>query len=55
MARQQGFELVWLWYLSAAVVWVQMGMNLLLLRSQFRKRLAFAPTTAASAVVGHAG
>jgi hypothetical protein len=34
---------------------VQMGMNLLLLRDQFRKRLAFAPTTTEAAVVGHAG
>jgi putative MATE family efflux protein len=44
LARQPGFALRWIWYLSAATVLVQMTMNLLLLRREFRRRLVFDAT-----------
>ena len=46
LARQPGFALRWIWYLSVATVAIQMTMNLLLLRREFRRRLAFTQTTA---------
>ena len=36
-----GFELRWIWYISAIGIVCQMAMNLLLLRSEFRRRLEF--------------
>jgi putative MATE family efflux protein len=45
LARQPGFTLRWIWYLSVATVGIQMTMNLLLLRREFRKRLAFTEDT----------
>jgi putative MATE family efflux protein len=42
-----GFELRWIWYLSVASVMLQMLMNLLLLRREFRIRLRFEAATAA--------
>jgi hypothetical protein len=36
-----GFQLWWIWYLSVAAIAIQMGLVLLLLRSEFRKRLNF--------------
>lgn len=47
LSRLPGFELRWLWYLSVASVTVQMLMNLLLLRREFRRRLDFDAATAA--------
>jgi putative MATE family efflux protein len=46
LAQQPGFTLRWIWYLSVATVGIQMTMNLLLLRREFRRRLAFSETTA---------
>jgi Na+-driven multidrug efflux pump len=43
LSRQPGFALRWIWYLSAATVAIQMGMNLALLRREFRRRLRFEP------------
>jgi putative MATE family efflux protein len=43
LARHPGFELRWIWYLSAGAVVIQMTMNLLLLRREFARRLRFAP------------
>jgi Na+-driven multidrug efflux pump len=43
LSRLPGFQLVWIWHLSVAAVLVQAACNLLLLRAQFRQRLAFAP------------
>jgi Na+-driven multidrug efflux pump len=43
LSRLPSFELRWIWYLSAASVFVQMCLNLLLLRREFRVRLNFAP------------
>ena len=40
-ARMPGFELRWIWYISVAATLMQVGMNLLLLRREFRLRLAF--------------
>jgi putative MATE family efflux protein len=39
LARLPGFQMRWLWYLSVASVTLQMTMNLLLLRREFRLRL----------------
>lgn len=39
-SRLPSFQLVWVWSLSVAVIWVQLGANLLLLRREFRRRLA---------------
>jgi putative MATE family efflux protein len=36
-----GFHLRWIWYLSAATVWVQLGLSLLMLRREFARRLDF--------------
>ena len=43
LSRMPGFELRWIWYLSAAAIIVQMFLNLLLLRREFARRLTFAP------------
>jgi putative MATE family efflux protein len=40
-----GFTLRWVWYLSVGAVFIQLVMNLLLLRREFRLRLNFEPTT----------
>lgn len=41
LARQKGFTLSWIWYLSVATVAVQLMLSMLLLRREFRRRLAF--------------
>lgn len=41
LARLPGFELRWIWYLSVGATIVQLLMNLLLLRREFRTRLQF--------------
>lgn len=41
LSRMAGFELRWIWYLSVAATMLQLTMNLLLLRREFRIRLAF--------------
>jgi putative MATE family efflux protein len=41
LARLPGFELRIIWYLSAAGILLQMGVNLLLVRREFRIRLGF--------------
>ena len=41
MSRMPGFELRWVWYLSVAATLLQVAMNLMLLRREFRIRLAF--------------
>lgn len=41
LSRMVGFELRWIWYLSVAATVLQLGMNLTLLRREFRIRLAF--------------
>jgi putative MATE family efflux protein len=46
MSTLPGFSLRWVWYVSAAAVFVQLGLNLGLLRREFRVRLLFASATA---------
>jgi MATE family, multidrug efflux pump len=43
LAGASGFTLLWVWYISVAAVYIQLSMNLLLLRREFRRRLAFTP------------
>jgi putative MATE family efflux protein len=43
LSRQPGFQLVHLWYLSVATVLMQAVLSVVLLRAQFRVRLAFSP------------
>jgi len=49
-SRLPGFQLWWIWYLSVAAIALQMGLVLLLLRSEFRKRLNFAASPAPAQV-----
>jgi putative MATE family efflux protein len=42
LSRMPGFSLRWIWLLSAVTVFAQMGLSLLLLRREFRRRLVFA-------------
>ncbi len=46
LSRMPGFEIRWIWYLSVAAVALQMSLNLLVLRREFRLRLGFAPSEA---------
>ena len=41
LANAPGFTLLWIWYISVAGIFIQLAMNLLLLRREFRVRLAF--------------
>ena len=56
LSRMPGFHLNWIWYLSVASVYIQVTLSMLMLRREFRKRLAFdspaviAPTPEAVAV-----
>jgi len=43
MSKRPGFELWWIWYLSAGAVWLHMAANLLLLQREYGRRLNFAP------------
>jgi putative MATE family efflux protein len=45
LARASGFALVWVWYIAAGSTVLHITMNLLLLRREFRLRLAFAEPT----------
>ena len=47
LSRLPGFQLHWIWYLSVVAITVQLVINLLLLRREFRRRLSFAPASAA--------
>jgi putative MATE family efflux protein len=57
MSRMPGFQLHWIWYLSVGAVLVQLGVSLLLLRREFRKRLVSPETVAGaeSSLVATAG
>src|SRR5688572_5355596 len=46
VAQTPGFTLRWIWYFSAAAVVIQLALNLILLRREFRIRLAFEPAAA---------
>jgi len=45
LSSSPGFTLLWIWYISTAAVFVQLTLNLLLLRREFRRRLAFEPAS----------
>ena len=45
LSSAPSFILLWIWYISTAAVFVQLAMNLLLLRREFRRRLAFGPAS----------
>jgi putative MATE family efflux protein len=47
LAQTPGFALRWIWYISAAAVVVQLTLSLLLLKREFRIRLAFETAAAA--------
>jgi putative MATE family efflux protein len=54
LSRVPGFQLRSIWYLSAATVWVQLGLSVLFLRREFARRLDFgvrAPEEAPGAAV----
>jgi putative MATE family efflux protein len=44
LSHQPGFRLLWVWYISAAAVTLQLVMNLLWLRREFRTRLLWSET-----------
>ncbi|MEX2154841.1 MAG: MATE family efflux transporter, partial [Gemmatimonadaceae bacterium] len=46
LARQPGFQLNWIWYVSVGSVLVQAAIALLLLRREFERRLTFEPASA---------
>ena len=46
LSRLPGFTMRWVWYCSVGAVHLQMALNLLLLRREFRRRLNFAPAPA---------
>ena len=41
LSRTAGFQLTWIWYLSAGAVLVQLALSMLLLRREFNRRLVF--------------
>jgi putative MATE family efflux protein len=41
LSRHPGFQLNWIWYLSAGSVFVQLAVSMLLLRREFNRRLKF--------------
>jgi Na+-driven multidrug efflux pump len=41
LSRTAGFQLNWIWYLSVGAVFVQLALSMLLLRSEFTRRLTF--------------
>ena len=47
LSRQPGFQLHWVWWLSAASVLLQLALSLLLLRREFGRRLQFQPVATA--------
>lgn len=40
LSRAAGFHLAWIWYISAVAVFLQLGVNLILLQREFRLKLA---------------
>ena len=41
LSRTAGFHLTWVWWLSVAAVFVQLGLSGYLLRREFNRRLSF--------------
>src|SRR4029453_17533659 len=49
LSKMPGFTLRWVWLLSAVTIFAQLTISLLLLRREFRRRLAFAADAPAPA------
>jgi Na+-driven multidrug efflux pump len=49
VARMPGFQLRWVWYISVVAVWIQLVLSMLMLRREYRLRLAFEPMPGAPA------
>ncbi len=47
LAQVPGFQLRWVWYLSVTSIWIQMFLNVWLLRREFSRKLNFAAAPAA--------
>ncbi|HEX7239849.1 MAG TPA: MATE family efflux transporter [Longimicrobiaceae bacterium] len=52
LARFPDFRMTWIWVLSAATVWVQLGLSLVLLRREFTRRFADGGVPVPLAVAG---
>jgi Na+-driven multidrug efflux pump len=52
LSRFPDFRMTWVWVLSAATVWVQLGLSLFLLRREFTRRLGADPVAVPLAPVG---
>jgi putative MATE family efflux protein len=48
LADVRGFTLLWVWYISVAGIFIQLALNLLLLRREFRVRLRFGAAPSAA-------
>ncbi|MEO6213787.1 MAG: MATE family efflux transporter, partial [Vicinamibacterales bacterium] len=46
LSRMPGFDLRWIWYLSAGSIWIHLAANLFLLQREFRQRLSGSPLPA---------
>ena len=56
LSRTAGFSLRWIWYVSAASVVLQMTLNLLFLRREYRRKLmGLAAPGAVAAPIAAAG
>jgi putative MATE family efflux protein len=52
LARLPDFRMTWIWILSAATVWLQLGLSLALLRREFTRRLGTGEVAVPVAVAG---
>jgi putative MATE family efflux protein len=52
LSRLPEFRMTWIWILSAATVWVQLGLSLTLLRREFTRRLGTDPIPVPLAAAG---
>jgi Na+-driven multidrug efflux pump len=52
LARHPDFRMTWIWILSVATVWVQLGLSLALLRREFTRRLGTADAPVPLAAAG---
>ena len=43
LSRAAGFQLTWIWYISAVAVFLQLTVNLILLQREFRLKLGSIP------------
>jgi len=50
LSQMAGFDLRWIWYLTVVATYLQVALNLTLLRREFRVRLHEAPAATAAPV-----